>query len=451
MAALNFKLVLAVLRGKWLFSDKLWRRLRQKFRQKERKTAVILPRHDHPISRSQISSNALKVLYRLKKAGYAGYLVGGGVRDILVGLTPKDFDIATDATPDQVHKLFRNSRVIGRRFRIVHVFFTDEIIEVSTFRANAEEQQVSDERLSVEAMPAMIANDNTYGTIEEDAWRRDFTVNALYYNIEDFAVVDYTGGMLDLEQRQIRMIGDPSQRYHEDPVRLLRAIRLAAKLDFSIEAETERPINELAHLLSHLPPSRLFEEILKLFFKGYAVLTYQRLQRYGYLEVLFTYTARALAQPDTDLYHRLIELACAATDERVATDKSVNPGFLFAILLWPALQQRLSQQQAKQCKLYQAMHQALEQVIADQLETIKIPKRFTTMIRAIWLLQYHLISRRGKRVWRTFNHRYFRAAYDFLALRAEIGEPYQEAVDWWTCFQKAKRSGRQRMIKDLSC
>jgi len=230
------------------------------------KGSTLIPRDKHSLTRKNISPNALKVLYRLKKFGYASYLVGGGVRDLLLNRRPKDFDIATDGPPEALRKLFTNSRIIGRRFRLLHVFFPGEIIEVSTFRANEQADEGESSEDDDADAPVMIAAENTYGTIEEDAWRRDFTVNALYYNIADFSVIDFTSGMLDLKHRIIRMIGDPVQRYHEDPIRLLRAIRLAAKLRFKIHPQTETPLKMLSGLLQHVPESRLFDELLKLFF-----------------------------------------------------------------------------------------------------------------------------------------------------------------------------------------
>jgi len=291
----------------------------QIFRAKRKSKPRIIPRKLHCISRENISPNALKVLYRLKKSGYSACLVGGSVRDLLLDRRPKDFDVATNATPEEVRQLFGNSRLIGRRFRLVYVFFPEETVEVSTFRASTTEK------------PSMLTADNTYGTIEEDAWRRDFTVNALYYDIADFSVVDYTQGMQDLKNRLLRVIGDPVQRYHEDPIRLLRAIRLAAKLQFHIHSDTEAALIQLPHLLQHVPPSRLFDALLKLFFDGYAVLTYQYLNKYNYLNVLFPQAAQVLQERKSDQDERLIEIAMQATDDRFSSGQSLNPGFLFSI------------------------------------------------------------------------------------------------------------------------
>lgn len=423
----------------------IWKRLKRRFRGKEQGDAVVIGRHEHKVSRKFISPNAIKVLYRLNKAGYSAFLVGGSVRDVLLKRKPKDFDVATDAHPEDIRKIFRNCRLIGRRFRLAHVYFHDEVIEVSTFRANVSQQNdiVDGE------MPVMVKSDNTYGTIEEDAWRRDFTVNALYYNIKNFSVCDYTGGMLDLKQHLIRMIGDPTQRYHEDPVRLLRAIRLSAKLGFTVEEKTEEPLFKLSNLLWHVAPARLFDEILKLFFEGNAVVTYKSLLHYGYMRVLFPITFDAITHRNNTLDTQLIKLAMKATDDRFANGKSLNPGFLMAILLWPAVQDQLDKEEEQHHHFHQALHAAIDNVLLKQVETVSIPKRMTAMMRAIWLLQYHLIRRRGKRVYRTLSHRYFRAAYDFLELRAKSGEDYQDEVDWWHQFQTTDKGGRAHLIDTL--
>jgi len=415
------------------------------FRSKKTSGRAVFPRKTHKISRERMSPNALKVLYRLKKANYAACLVGGGVRDLLLNRQPKDFDIATDATPEDVRQLFNNSRMIGRRFRLVHVYFPGEIIEVSTFRGALEEKPQE----APEENPSMIAADNTYGTIEEDAWRRDFTVNALFYNIADFSVVDFTGGMKDLKNRFIRMIGDPVQRYHEDPVRLLRAIRLAAKLKFKIYPETEAPLKELSHLLQHVPPSRLFDETLKLFFDGFSKLTYDYLNKYDYMDVLFPPTTKSLRHRKNAQDKKLIILAMKATDERFADGRSLNPGFLLSILLWPAVQYVLDTEGENFKHFYQSLHYAIDQVLKVQNETLRIPKRFTAMMRTVWVMQYQLIRRRGKRVYRTLGHRYFRAAYDFLKLRVDAGEPHADVVDWWRHFQKDNTKHRKKMVDEL--
>ena len=378
------------------------------------------------IPTQHISANAIKVLNALQKAGFTAYLVGGGARDLLAGKIPKDFDVATDAAPEQIRRIFRNSRTIGRRFRIVHVFYREEIIEVSTFRAQISEQVV------LAAQHSRISN-NTFGTVEEDAWRRDFTVNALYYHNNKQLVVDFTGGMEDLQKKLIRIIGDPAQRFHEDPVRLLRAIRLAAKLQFEIHHDTEAQLRLLFDLLKHVAKSRLFDEVLKLFFTGYAQLTYLKLNDYGYFSVLFPLTSRALADSVDSKTFQFIDSALQETDRRYHEQNSLNPGFLLAVLLSPAVQRHLRDHPNK--RFNSALRHAIEEVLKQQMEVLVIPHRLTGMMRSIWLLQFYLVKPRGQRVYRTLFHRYFRAAFDFLELRVKVGEPLAEKLAWWQEFE----------------
>ncbi|OGT43854.1 MAG: hypothetical protein A3F13_05545 [Gammaproteobacteria bacterium RIFCSPHIGHO2_12_FULL_40_19] len=408
----------------------------------------VIARPDHTVSRDAISQNALKVMYRLKDAGYAAFLVGGGVRDILLGRQPKDFDVATDAHPEAIRELFRNSRIIGRRFRLVHVFYDGEIIEVSTFRANATEPTTRTQT-QIHAETGMIFRDNTYGTVEEDAWRRDFTVNALYYNIADFSLVDYTRGLTDLKHRLIRIIGDPVQRYHEDPVRLLRAIRFAAKLDFTLEKETEIALKALPHLLQHVPTSRLFDECLKLFFEGNAFATYQKLLHYHYLGALFPQTLQVLHLHKNKVHEKLIHLAMKATDERLRADNSVNPAFLLAVLLWPVLQQELTKMKNKKVKFYLRLHQLMSDIIHRQVEAMMIPKRLQFAIQAIWVLQFQLQKRRQSRILNVFHHRYFRAAFDFMGLRVQANEISSTEYEWWRQLQLMDTEKQEAMIAEL--
>ena len=410
---------------------------------------VIKQRH-HDVSQDDISPNALKVLYRLKHSGYGAFLVGGGVRDMLLQHKPKDFDIVTNARPHEIRQLFRNSRLIGRRFRLVHVYFPNEIIEVSTFRANAEEL-LRDPALSETKgkRPGMLLEDNTYGTIEEDAWRRDFTVNALYYDIADSSVVDFTGGIEDLKHAVIRMIGDPIQRYHEDPIRLLRAIRLAAKLNFKIDPKTKEPLLTLHGLLRHVPISRLFYEVTKLFFEGYAFPSYQLMTKMGYMQALFPHAFDAIAQMPNFNYATLIELAMQATDERYANQQSLNPGFLFGVLLWPVVQDLLQRHYREHRRWFPALYHGVSTALRYQSETVPMPRRLTAMMRSIWTLQYHLERQRPSRIYRIFHQRYFRAAIDFLQLRAKAGEPLHDIVTWWRTFQEGSQRDRERLIDEL--
>lgn len=401
---------------------------------------MIAPRVQIP--HHKIDPNAANILSRLAQAGFSAYLVGGGVRDLLLNKSPKDFDLATNATPEQIRKLFRNSRIIGRRFRLVHVFFSGENIEVATFRANTEPSQ------SERPEEDMLQNDNVYGTIEEDAWRRDFTVNALYYSTIDKKILDFTEGLRDLKAGLLRMIGDPIQRYHEDPVRMLRAVRLAAKLEFTIEAKTAEPIAELMHLLAHVPGARFFDEILKLFFEGHAERTYHALQRYHLFPAIFPATAKIIKRR-LKQYEDLIVLALKATDERYHNGKSLNPGFLLSVFLWPVFEEKMAELLKQKKKFFHALDTAITTVIEEQCETLKMPRRLTAMIRSIWLLQFYLEKRRPNRIQRVQSDRYFRAAYDLLELRVKNGEALGPVFDWWRKIRSVNAHEQLKMIEGL--
>jgi len=389
-------------------------------------TLHVIPRDQHCISRKDISPNALRVLYRLRESGFGAYLVGGAVRDLLVGGRPKDFDVATDATPEQVKQLFRNCRLIGRRFRLAHVVFGREIIEVATFRANSDDG--SGDR---EVENGMLVRDNVYGSIEDDAVRRDFTCNALYYAIEDFSVRDYTGGFEDVLARRMKLIGDPEQRYREDPVRMLRAVRLAAKLNFEIEAATAEPLPRLAGLLGEAAPARLFEEVLKLFLSGHGVASFEGLERFGLLAVLFPESAAALKSNRSGALRRVLVEGLRNTDERVANDEPVSPAFLFALMLWPAFCRSLILLQKQGVAPEEAQRRAADRVTLHQLNTIALPRRFSLPMQEIWLLQSRFGSRQRKRVLRTLSHPRFRAAFDFLVLRQAGSDEHQEDIAFW--------------------
>ncbi|WP_018717199.1 polynucleotide adenylyltransferase PcnB [Arhodomonas aquaeolei] len=405
---------------------------------------VIVPRSDHRISRSQISDNALKVLYRLKNGGYEAYLVGGGVRDLSLGREPKDFDIATDATPEQVNELFRNCRLIGRRFRLAHVHFGREIIEVATFRAlnNGGEEDSDGDHVTEDGL---VLRDNVYGTIEEDALRRDFTVNALYYNIADFSIVDYAGGMADLEAAVIRLIGDPEVRFREDPVRMLRAVRFAVKLGFRIDPDVAEAMPRLAPLLADIPAARLFEEVLKLFMGGQGEGTFELLRRFGLYRYLFPATDTLLDEAGDDVAVRFIARALANTDLRIMEERPVTPAFLFAAMLWPVVVERAAEWQDDVDSDGQALQQASAAVVQEQVAVVTIPKRFGVPMREIWSLQPRFEKRSGKRAQRLLGHPRFRAAYDFLLLRAEVGDADPELANWWTEFQDADPERRRAM------
>jgi len=407
-------------------------------------TPRIVPRPEHIITRANIAETALKVLYRLKAAGFESYLVGGGVRDLLLGREPKDFDIATDATPEEVRALFRNCRLIGRRFRLAHVHFGREIIEVATFRGshdgNGSEGAAED---------GMILRDNVYGSLEEDAWRRDFTINSLYYDIRDFSVVDYTGGLQDLEAGLLRVIGDAEQRYREDPVRMLRAIRFAAKLGFRIHPDSEGPIFELGETLEAVPPARLYEEILKLFLTGHGVASFELMRHYDLFRHLFPMTEACLAREENGFPHQMVLRGLENTDARVIEGKPVTPAFLFAVLLWEPVRARAETLQAEGMSEIQALQSASEMVIAESVRHVALPKRFSLQTREIWVMQARLPRRNGKRAQRLLEMPRFRAAYDFLLLRAESGdEALQELAQWWTDFQAVDEESRAALSRN---
>lgn len=391
----------------------------------------IISREEHNISRDHISDGALKVLFRLKNAGFASYLVGGSVRDMLLGREPKDFDVVTDATPGQIRELFRNSRLIGRRFRLAHVHFGDEIVEVSTFRAphlvDGGEGHVVD---------GQIIRDNVYGNINDDVWRRDFTVNALFYNIHDESVVDYIDGMRDIRACCIRLIGDPRRRFIEDPVRLLRAVRFATKLGFRISPDTERHIPELASSLNGISPARLFEECLKLFFNGYALQTFEQLRHYHLFGELFPQTEEALTHQYGGFPNTFVVNALRNTDDRLAENKSVTPGFLLAALLWLPMDRLARDYIAQGMNEMDAIILAGDIVISKQISSTAMPRHFTRLARDIWQLQARLARRSKRHLHRLIEHPRFRAAYDFLLLRAQSGEGVTELAHWWTRFQQ---------------
>jgi poly(A) polymerase len=407
----------------------------------------ILARPDHTISRANISEYALKVLYRLKSAGFEAYLVGGGVRDLMLGREPKDFDVATDAYPEEVAKLFRNSRLIGRRFRLVHVHFGREIIEVATFRGDHQDDEANG---NGDANDGMIVSDNVYGTLEQDAWRRDFTINSLYYNIRDFSVVDYTGGIQDLEAGVLHVIGDAEQRYGEDPVRMLRAVRFAAKLGFRIHPDSEAPLFEEGERLEAVPPARLFDEVNKLFLSGTGLQSFELLRHYDLFAHLFPVTEASLALEKEGYPEQMVIRGLANTDARVAEGKPVTPAFLFAVLLWGAVRDRAVRYQDEGMSEIQALQTAGDEVVAQQAQTVAIPKRFSLQSREIWALQAVLKRRFGRRAYRLLESPRFRAGYDFLLLRIESGEDeFAELGQWWTDFQEANEETRSNMIKAL--
>ena len=420
---------------------------------------LSLQNTEHPIQLWKISRSAIQVMEKLRQAGFEAYLVGGAIRDMYLGKEPKDFDIATNATPEECKQLFkRQARIIGRRFQIVHVRFGREIIEVTTFRGNHSADEVNPKTNQASAANAsgMLLRDNVFGNIEEDAIRRDFTCNALYYSEHDEQVHDFVQGVADIQSQTLRLIGEPDVRYSEDPVRMLRAARFAAKLNFSIEEKTEKAITPNAELLAGIPSARLFDESLKLFFQGNSQETFRLLQHYGLIEFLVQDIKPYLENPE---YLKLIQLALRNTDRRIKQGKTITPAFLWAIFLWPKLQAKVTEiQKADNLPITPALQEAASQCISEQNQVAAIPKRFSLTMRDIWNLQLHLVRTQGKRPLKTYAHPKFRAAYDFLLLREEAGEIPTEFGPWWTEFQKEnpapervpypasdkKRSGRRR-------
>ncbi|KJY80050.1 polynucleotide adenylyltransferase PcnB [Vibrio nigripulchritudo] len=411
-------------------------------------TLNIITREEHNISRKQISDNALKVLYRLHNAGFDAFLVGGGVRDLLLGEQPKDFDIATNATPEQIKQLFRNCRLIGRRFRLAHIMFGRDIIEVATFRGHHQEPT---KNVAAQSKEGMLLRDNVYGTVDEDAERRDFTINAMYYSIADYSIHDYAGGIDDLDDNLIRLIGDPETRYREDPVRMLRAIRFAAKLDMDIDEDTAAPIKELAHLLRDIPAARLFEESLKLLQSGNGLETYHLLREYDLFQQLFPDIAQEFTEDQSSQTEKMIELVLESTDKRIQEGKRINPAFMFAALLWYPLNHMAERLMEKRnFAYYDAIMEASNMILDEQVRSIAIPRRHTATIREIWQLQLRLPRRSGKRATRLLELNKFRAGFDFLEMRGEIEQgDTQELAKWWQTYQNAGRNMRQAMVTEL--
>lgn len=402
----------------------------------------IITRNHHHVSKTDISTNALTVLNRLNSAGFQAYLVGGSVRDLLLRHVPKDFDVATDARPNQIKNLFRNARIIGRRFKLAHILYHREIIEVATFRGQDTQdanQQTNDK--------GMLIRDNSYGTLEEDAWRRDFTINSLYYGIKDNAIIDFTGGVNDVRLKTVRMIGDPTLRYQEDPVRMLRAIRFCAKLHFTMAIETAQPIHDLNTLITHISGSRLFDEMTKLYQCGEAESAQRLLVEYGLFSLLF---------PQTDLLmnssypaNTLLSIALENTDTRIRENKPVTPAFLFAIMLWFPLRARTEQLKKEGMDPLPALDKAMSLVITEQNKLVTIPKRYTQVMREIWLMQYRFSKRSGQRAYALLEDARFRASYDFLALRALAGDESMALAQWWTTFQDADATAQAQMVLDV--
>jgi poly(A) polymerase len=452
-------------------------------------TPRIIPRAEHSISRRNISPNALRVLYRLREGGYESFLVGGCLRDLLLGVEPKDFDVATSARPEEVRRLFRNCRLIGRRFRLAHVFFGHEIIEVATFRAASAPSQGEETEDDPDILPEVgasednpdaeaeadqerereaelsdrddgpvdrvldeggrILRDNSYGTIEEDVWRRDFTCNALYYNIDDFSLWDFTGAMEDIQARRLRLIGDAEHRYREDPVRMLRAARFEAKLGFSLEADTEAGIERLREALMEVPAARLFDETLKLFLTGHGARSLEVLRRRGLLGVLYPGVEKFLRQHPDSLVEKLLVAGLENTDQRVQAGKSVTPTFLFTLLLYGPIAGYIEKQPQDKWSDVGTILDGCDHALREALHRVMIPKRFSLGVRDMFALQPQLEHPRSRRVLRLIEQPRFRAGYDLLLLRAQVGMAPRDVADWWTALQAASPQQREDMALAL--
>ncbi len=402
----------------------------------------IIPFGSHGIGRNAISQCALRVTQTLQREGFPAFVVGGAVRDLLLGRQPKDFDVATDATPEEVRGLFRRSRVIGRRFRLVHVMCGPETVEVSTFRGvHVSAGEDGDARVADEH--GRILRDNVFGNQEQDATRRDFTINALFYDPATQEVRDFHGGVADLKKRRLRLIGDPEQRYREDPIRMLRAVRFAASLGLEIDSATRKPIRRLADLLANVPPARVLDEMLKLLLSGHAAQCVPQLRKEGLHHGVLPLLDVTLEQP---LGQRFIMLALRKTDERILAGKTVSPGFLFASLLWHEVLAKWKVYEGKGEHPVPALYHAMDEIVRAQAEKLAIPHRFTADMKEIWALQPRLLQRSGKRPYRVLEHPRFRAGYDFLLLRCESGEVDGEAGEWWERFQHAGEAERAQML-----
>jgi poly(A) polymerase len=399
-------------------------------------SVLRVPRAKHGVARERLSPAAAKVCAVLREGGFSAYVVGGAVRDLLLGIAPVDFDVATDARPEQVKPLFRRALIIGRRFRLVHVMMGPETVEVSTFRSAEGGTSEKDEH-------GRVLRDNVFGTLEGDALRRDFTVNALYYDPATEEVVDFHGGMADLKKRVMRVIGDPETRYREDPVRMLRAVRLAAKLGLTLDPATREPIRALAPLMERVPPARLFDEMLKLLLSGHASACLRQLREVGLHKGLLPLLDVILEQP---LGERFVTLALAQTDERVLSGKPVSPAFLFAALLWHEVLAAWKARQARGERAIPALENAMDEVLDTQCAKLAITRRLTATMREVWAIQPRFDSRSGNRAYRLLEAPRFRMAYDFLALRAASGEVPAELEAWWRAFQGADGDTRKAML-----
>jgi poly(A) polymerase len=404
----------------------------------------VLDSHEHNLNPKKICNNAREIVRVLQKNTFEAYVVGGCVRDLLLDLNPKDFDIATNATPQQIKRLFRRSRIIGRRFQIVHVQFGREIIEVTTFRSNNADKNGKVQQ----SASGVLTRDNLFGSLLDDASRRDLSINALYYDTEKNTLHDYCDGLEDLARQKIRIIGDPATRYSEDPVRLLRVVRFAAKLGFHIDSKSLKPITKMSDSLQHVSAPRMFDETLKLFMSGYGLAVFQLLYEYRLFAQLIPQANRLVDQGHPTA-RKMVEQALTNTDLRIRSNQRVTPAFIYAALLWPAVQKFASEYEKQGHPAVSALNKAANEVISDQIPITAIPRRFTMAMREIWSLQLTLVKRGGNRASRSMENPRFRAAYDFILLREQTGESLGGLGDWWTNYQDASDDERQNLVQKL--
>lgn len=402
------------------------------------------------ISQKNFPNNAISIVTKLHKHGYQAYMVGGCIRDLLLGQVAKDFDIATNARPEEIQKIFgRQCRLIGRRFRLAHIVYGREIYEVATFRA--EHHSSANEKMSKTSEEGMLLRDNVYGTMREDAERRDFSVNSLYYDVAHNLIFDFFNGIDDLKAGRLRLIGDPVVRYQEDPVRMLRAVRFMAKLDMFLDKSCDEPIRKMAQLLNNIPPARLFDESLKLLQSGNGFKTYELLREYGLFEQLFPVLSPFFTERNDSNAERMISKALNSTDDRIRDNLRVNPAFLFAALLWYPLREKIDELKNEGgLNTFDAMALAANEILAESNKAVALHRRHTGVIRDIWALQFQFPKRTGKRPQQTLEHIKFRAGFDLLVMRAEIeGGDLVELSAWWHEYQFSNDAQRQDLLKDV--
>ena len=380
---------------------------------------MSLIRQSVQFDKKLLDSDAIKIVKKLDKSGYEAYLVGGCIRDLLLGYAPKDFDIATNATPEQIQKLFKRSRIIGRRFKLVHIMFSArKFIEVATFRSS---------KTNPTSTKGMVLRDNFYGSLKDDVFRRDFTINGLYFDVKNSQVLDYVQGLEDLKKLQINMIGHPSERFEEDPVRMIRAVRFKAKLNAAINSNLNKSIKENAHLIANVPPARLYEEVIKLFHNENSLDVFHELSNLGILKYLFSQTRE----------DSFVTMSLQNTAERIKIGNSVTPAFLFAVFLWSAQNKRFNELKKKKMSHLELMTKASEDVIKRQVQQVMMPRWLSGRVKDIWLMQSRLENLNPKKSKELLKNPRFRMAYDFFVLRSQsVDQKLKTQAEYWTNLQK---------------